>query len=387
MGSELEEEKPVSNLEIEILEMIESSSLDVPTEEPKISKSKSTITGNKIYVEKKQHESENDFSIQVQVVDLVDESQKTESSGHHDESENGISGNANVESENECSLSESECESGGTLANSIDSMNYFEKVVSEKVKKSESGILGNAANKSENEISVHINEIVINDGISENANRSENEIPVPINELDQIEISDNAQESENRLLGISNKSENEILVHVHEYEIPVHIIEDQIEILNNAQESENRLLDISNKSENEILVLHVYESEDKNEILESDQIRILDNIQEDSENQSLGNSKSNPSTENGISTRISVHLHDESDNWISDNAKPNRSKSLISVLDAHGPNPERKISLQVPNNLQSESWISVHAYELLTILTILTGFVIIIILTIIAITD
>ena len=61
-------------------------------------------------------------------------------------------------------------------------------------------------------------------------------------------------------------------------------------------------------------------------------------------------------------------------------------KNQIGISDK-AQNPERKkISSQV-TDFQSESWISIHAYELLTILIILTVFVIIIILTIIAITD
>ena len=79
----------------------------------------------------------------------------------------------------------------------------------------------------------------------------------------------------------------------------------------------------------------------------------------------------------------SVHLHDKSDD--NDRISDTAAKSFMSLL-VHAPKQESKISLQVPDS-QSESWISVHANELLTILTILTGFVIIVILTIIAITD
>ena len=357
----MQEDKSVSQLEIEILEIIESSSLDVPTEEPKSnSKSKSTTPkpteNNVLSVEKPlDDESEKDlFSIEVLAVDIIndDEFKKDESSGH-----------ANmVESENECLFeSESECESGGsTLANSIDSNYYFEKVVSEKVKKSDN----DADDEFEGEISIHDDDDV-------RYHQSEDNGGI----LNNSALDDNHQDenSETEILGSNNAN----VLNSDNKTPAIHIINESVnpigKISDNAEdESENGILDntnISDKFENEIPVLHAV---NESMVL---QIGILDS---DENNLILGNS-SGIASENGIS----VHVYDESDdnNRISDTA----AKSSMSLL-VHAPNPERKISLQVPDS-QSESWISVHANELLTILTILTGFVIIVILTIIAITD
>ena len=351
----MQEDKSVSQLEIEILE---SPSLDVPTEEPKSTNSKSKSTtpkpteNNVISVEKPlDDESEQDlFSIEVLAVDIIndDEFKKDESSGH----------DANmVESENECLFeSESECESGSTLANSIDSNYYFEKVVSEKVKKSDN----DADDEFEGEISIHDDDVryhqsedngILNNAAQDDDHQDEN--------------------SETEILGSNNanvNSDNKTPAnHINESVNPIGMISDNAE-----ERSENGILDntnTSNKFENEIPVLHAV---NESEVL---QIGILDS---DENNLILGNS-SGIASENGIS----VHVYDESDdnNRISDTA----AKSSMSLL-VHAPNPEKKISLQVPDS-QSESWISVHANELLTILTILTGFVIIVILTIIAITD
>ena len=351
----MQEDKSVSQLEIEILE---SPSLDVPTEEPKSTNSKSKSTtpkpteNNVISVEKPlDDESEQDlFSIEVLAVDIIndDEFKKDESSGH-----------ANmVESENEC-LSESECESGSTLVNSIDSNYYFEKVVSEKVKKSDN----DADDEFEGEISIHDDDV--------RYHQSEDNGGI----LNNSALDDNHQDenSETEILGSNNAN----VLNSDNKTPAIHIINESVnpigKISDNAEdESENGILDntnISDKFENEIPVLHAV---NESEVL---QIGILDS---DENNLILGNSNSIASKKG-----ISVHVYDESDdnNRISDTA----AKSSMSLL-VHAPNPERKISLQVPDS-QSESWISVHANELLTILTILTGFVIIVILTIIAITD
>ena len=304
LDSEMQEDKPASQLEIEILEIIESSSLDVPTEEPKSnSKSKSTIPkpteNNVTSVEKPlDDESEKDlFSIEVLAVDIVndDEFKIDECSGH----------DANkVESENEC-LSESECESGDTLANSIDSNYYFEKVVSEKVKKSDK----DADNEFEGEISIHHDDDV-------NYHQSE----------DNGILNNAAQDDDHQ----DGNSETGIL----------------------GSNSANVL-----NSDNKTPANHINES--------ADQIGMIsDNAVDEYENSS-------------------VHLHDKSDD--NDRISDTAAKSFMSLL-VHAPKQESKISLQVPDS-QSENWISVHANELLTILTILTGFVIIVILTIIAITD